>query len=163
MTTKASPRSSARHVPVITTVSAAVEDGFSALDELREECGEIVNNATGGLAETQRVQTFGETESSLQDAGSPPGVPEALAELEVTYTEDRRRSRSTSRATRCAEACAVLEAVVSALDDFEAAMPEKDKRSEAQQELAGELEGLRNQVQDMIGSAEVCEFPGMYG
>jgi hypothetical protein len=147
-----------RAVPVTTTVSSAVEDAYSALEELQSECQELVDNATEATSQTQRIQTMDETANSLSAADSPPDVPEFLADLEVTYTEDRRKSKSTSRATRCAEACTVLNAVVDAIEEWIS-----DQTEEGNDSQEAEAQELRDAIQEMIDAAEGCEFPGMYG
>lgn len=156
MATAKKKRASFKLVPCTGTVGAAVGDGFSALEDLASECREIVENAEGGLAETQRIQTLGETADTLENL-SEPDVPNALQELAVTYSDqvptDKRRSPS--RATRCANACSQLTAAAEAVRTWLEENEGKDGANEAE-ELADALESA-------VSDAENCEFPGMFG
>ncbi len=146
-----------RAVPVQESLESALEGGFSELNDLMNECQEIVDNATEALQQTQRIQTLEQTASELYQSDSAPDIPNALceADLQVNYTEDRRKSKSTSRATRCAEACAKLYAVIAAVELF------LETNESADEE--GEIQSFIDEVQEMIDSAEGCEFPGMFG
>lgn len=157
------PRASLRAVPQECTLGDAVSGGYGDLEALRDECQEVYDNSSEGLQQSQRVQTMEETAQALDGAASPPDVPADLEGLAVRYTEDRRKSRSTSRATRCGDACNLLAAAVEAIGAWVAEQPEEDKRSEHQRDLVQEAEELRDSIEEMVGSAEGCEFPGMYG
>lgn len=140
----------------------SVADAISELTGLGEECREIVDNAEGGLAETARIQTFDETASALEGVDEPD-VPQCIDELEVRYFEQRprRKARAASRAVRCSNAIALLQAVSEAaqqwLDDTEAA-PEDTNEAERD-----EVRDFIDNLDNIIGDAEGCEFPGMFG
>ena len=104
--------------PCKTTVSEAIEDAYSILYDLHDQAQEIVDNAPGGLSETQRVQTFSETADALDGADSSPDVPADVAELSVEYIEMVKKSKrqGPSRATQCSNACSALAACVESLD-----------------------------------------------
>lgn len=139
------------------TVSA-ISDAISDLTSLGEECREIVDNASENLQQTSRIQTFDETASALEGL-SEPDVPECVAELPITYSEQisTRKGRGESRAVRCANSVAVLQAAQEAV-----AMWLEDETNEEHVER-DEVEQLANDIEEIIGEAEGCEFPGMYG
>jgi hypothetical protein len=132
-----------------------VEDGYSRLEELRDECQEVVDTAPESLSGSQRIQTMGETADQLSGADDPPEVPEALGGVVVCFTEDRRKSKSHSRVTRCAEAVSLLYAAKEAVEEWLA--------DNAQSEAVEEVQSMIDSIDDLISSAESCEFPGMFG
>ena len=146
-----------RAVPCTGSVLGLIEGAYSELEALHDECQEIVDNASDGLSQTQRIQTFEETANTLDFADSVPDVPEVVQDLEVHYTEDRRKSKSTSRATRCSESCNLLYGVVAALDAW------LDDDSNSEHEDRDDVESLKDDLENNINEAEGCEFPGMYG
>lgn len=139
------------------TVSA-ISDAISDLTSLGEECREIVDNASENLQQTSRIQTFDETASALEGL-SEPDVPEVVAELPITYVEQisTRKGRGESRAVRCANSVAVLQAAQEAV-----AMWLEDEENEKHEDR-DDVEQLANDLEEIIGEAEGCEFPGMYG
>lgn len=147
-----------KSVPCVGTV-ASVEDAFSALEELGSECREVVDNTgDSGLSQTQRIQTFDETASTLEGL-SAPDVPECVAELEIRYSDSvpKSKRRSPSRAARCANACAVLAAAA------EAAQQWLDDEANAEHDDRDEVEQFISDLESAVGEAEGCEFPGLYG
>ena len=155
-----------KSVTAETNVSA-VEDAISNLEELGNECREIVDNASDGLKETSRIQTFDETAGTLEGI-SAPDIPECVADLSMTVTtqQSTRKGRGESRAVRCANEVAVLSAARDAVDEWintrtgeiedEGGDVDADEDVQAAVEFVGELENI-------ISDAESCEFPGMYG
>lgn len=160
------------------TVSS-VEDSFNTLEELGNECREIVDNASEGLQQTQRIQTFEETASTLEGL-SCPDVPTCIADLAIEYTESvpTRKRQSPSRYTRCQNEVAVLTAAKDAAETWLEEHPEIDE-DEAEEHDAkvhegsvedgytnddrSEVEQFISELDDAISNAEGCEFPGMYG
>src|ERR1700722_16372839 len=53
------------------TVEAAVDEFYSGVESLASELREIVDNATDGLSQTQRIQTLDETASALEELYRP--------------------------------------------------------------------------------------------
>jgi len=156
MTKKEKPaKKNLRAVPCSCSLQGAIEDGYSRLAELRDECQEIVDNASDGLRETQRIQTLDETANTLSETDSEIDVPETIAELIVNYTEDRRKSKSHSRATRCSEATELLSAAKSVAEEW---LLENEGTNEGD-----EVQSFIDELDEMINNAEGCEFPGMYG
>jgi hypothetical protein len=123
------------------------------LEELASECREIVDNASEGLAQTQRIQTLEQTASSLENL-SEPSVPEKFVEIQVKY-DWATKSRGVSRAVRCSNAVSALQAVVGACEER---LENKSENGDLE-----EIETLRDECQGAIDEAEGCEFPGMYG
>lgn len=155
-----------KNVTTETNVSA-VEDAISDLEELGNECREIVDNASDGLKETSRIQTFDETAGTLEGI-SAPDIPECVADLTMTVTtqQSTRKGRGESRAVRCSNAVSVLQAASEAaqqwLDENEAAPAEGVSTAE-HHALRDEVVDFIAEVDDIISDAESCEFPGMYG
>ena len=155
-----------KNVTTETNVSS-VEDAISALEELASECREIVDNAEGGLAETARIQTFGETADTLEGI-SAPEIPECVADLPMTVTTQQatRKGRGESRAVRRDNEVAVLSAARDAVDEWvnqrtgeieeEGGDVDSDEDVQAAVDFVGELENI-------ISDVESCEFPGMFG
>lgn len=152
-------------------IADAVSGGFSELEELASECREMFDNASEGLQQTQRLQTFDETASTLEGL-SEPNVPEYVGELrfQVRLEIPNRPRRGLSRATRCANAVALLqgalEAVQERISQWESDRDEEGA-SEVQvaenQEHIDEAQELANELESAISNAEGAEFPGMYG
>lgn len=135
------------------TVSS-VEDAFSALEDLASECREVYDNASEGLQQTQRIQTFGDTADTLEGL-SCPDVPECVSELAISYSEATKK-RGVSRAKRCENAVSVLQAAVDALENWLDGLPDDDDNRD-------EVDSFKSELEDAISNAEGCEFPGMYG
>lgn len=165
------------------TVASAVADAVSDLTSLGEECREIVDNASEGLSQTQRIQTLDETASALEDA-QEPDIPEPLSDIPVTYVEmvQKRKGRGSSRATRRDNAVAMLDAAVEALQGFGDAMEEAKgavaggTATPDQQRMVGavveaadneedgpDIEGLIGEIEEIKNNVEGVDFPGMYG
>jgi hypothetical protein len=139
------------------SVSSA-EDARCALEELGSECREIVDNAPEGLQQSERISTFEESASALENI-SEFDIPECVADLPIEYSEQRvtRKGRSESRAVRCSNAVAVLEAARDALDTWL-----EDEENEGHDDR-DEVESLHAEIDQAIADAEPCEFPGMFG
>jgi hypothetical protein len=136
---------------VKSTVAESVSIAFGELQSLAEEAREIVDNASDGLRETQRIQSFEATADALEQYSSEePDVEDAIGNLPVTYAnwENSRKGRGLSRADRCAFACSVLGAIIDVL--------------EMNDSVDGVAE-LRDAIEETMTECEYCEFPGMYG
>jgi hypothetical protein len=145
-----------RSVPHKSTVGAAADDARSELTTLGEECREIVDNASEGLANTQRIQTLGETADTLEGLNEVD-IPEKVQEVEVEWTEqvpyDKRRGPS--RDTRCSNAVQCLQACAEALRTWAEDAPDEEAESEAH--------STADELDEIAGEAESLEFPGMFG
>jgi hypothetical protein len=128
------------------TLRETVGDAFADLIELAEECRELVDNVSDspGLSQTQRILTFDETASALENL-IKPNIPTGLENIKVTYSLPKRRNGA--RWARASHACDIITACEEALTSIE---------TEDAQTLRGELEEVRSQ-------AEYLEFPGMFG
>lgn len=148
---------------------SSISDAFSALESLGEEAREIVDNATEGLSQTQRVQTFDETAGTLEGL-SEPEVPSCVADLAITWTECTTR---TGRANRRDNATACLSAAKDAaetwLEERRAEEADADGVGESEDDAddtevdLDEVEQFISELDDLISEAEGCEFPGMFG
>lgn len=146
-----------------TTLSAAVSDGFAALEELGSEARDIVDNAGENLSQTQRITTFGETADALEGLDEPQ-TPNTLSDRDVTYSEyvHREKKASPSRAVRHANAVAMLQA---AMESAQAHFETYDDAEENEETIAerDEVEEFINELDETISNVESCEFPGMFG
>lgn len=146
-----------------TTLSAAVSDGFAALEELGSEVRDIVDNASENLSQSQRIITFGETADALEGL-TEPEIPSVLADRDVTYSEyvHREKKASPSRAVRHANAVAMPQA---AMDSAQAHLETYDDAEENEETIA-ERDGVEefiNELEEAMSKVESCEYPGMFG
>jgi hypothetical protein len=135
-----------------------VSDAFSELESLGEECREIVENAEGGLAETQRVQTFGDTADALENL-SEPEVPDCVTDLAFTYQEavNKNKRRGPSRSVRRDNAVAVIRSAMDALQEW------LDDEANAEHDDRDEVDTLQENLDSLCCDVEDLEFPGMFG
>jgi hypothetical protein len=150
------------------TVSS-LSDAFTELESLGEESRELVDNASEGLAQTQRIQTFEETAGTLENL-SEPEIPSCVAELAIQWTECTSRS---GRANRRDNAVACLTAAKDAAESWLEEQRAKDEEAggvaesedvpEEDEVDLDEVEQFISELDDLIGEAEGCEFPGMFG
>jgi uncharacterized protein (UPF0147 family) len=139
---------------------SSVTDAIAELTALGDEAREVVDNASEGLAQTQRIQTFDETASALEGI-SEPDVPECVQELAIRYSEQRKK-KGESRAVRCGNAVSVLSAAVDVLENWLDGL-QPDPEDDEGQEQKAEVEQFKDDLQEIIDAADGCEFPGMYG
>ncbi len=133
---------------------------FSEVESLAGECQEIVDNASEGLSNTQRIQTLGETADRLGNV-SEVDVPECIASLVIDYSEsvNTNKRRSPSRAVRMENAVTILQAGVDAAQGI---IDETDNEDYDEDERA-EIEEFINEIESVISEIEGAEFPGMFG
>lgn len=138
----------------VSDISGAISD----LESLAEECREIVDNASEGLSETQRIKTFGETADALENVQEPE-IPGCIAETCIDYTEmvPSRKGRGTSRSTRRDNAVSLLESARDAAQEF------LDEEENAEHADRDEVQTFIDEVENIVSEVEGCEFPGMYG
>lgn len=152
-----------RAVPVKSTIAGCISDGYGMLTTLRDEAQEIIDNAPEGLQQTDRISTFEETVNQLDGCDSEPDLPEYIREVEVTYTEDHRKSKSHSRSTQCSEACEIVRAGLEAMESW---IDDNEEAAKSDQDLEDKLEEVRNvisEINDFVDNAEGTEWPGMFG
>jgi len=125
----------------------AVAGAFGELQELADECREVVDNAPEGLNATPRIETLDETASTLEGLDAPD-IPAELAEIKITLPKQRKPR---SRRDRRDNALGTLTVCIEALD----AVEENDPRRK-------EAADLRDELESASSEAEQCEFPGMY-
>lgn len=139
------PKRKVKFVEHEMTFGQTIENAFDELSELAEECREIADNASEGLQQTQRIQTFEAAADDLENLEAPT-VPDALEKLTIKYFLPKRRYLS--RQSRAGDAITMLEACIAALGD-------KVNDTDAQ--------ALNCELQNAADVASSCEFPGMYG
>lgn len=143
--------------PCKSTVNAALEDGVAALVSLGEECRESGDNFEN--QSHPKAEAFGEVADALENLSLDIDLPDDLAELEVSYTDQvpRRKAHNPSRASRCGNAVAALQAGFDGLQSW------LDRAENTEHEKRDEVDSLATEVENMIGEAESVEFPGLYG
>lgn len=143
------------------SIADAVSAAFSELEELGNECREVVDNASEGLSQTQRIQTLDETASTLEGI-SEPTVPDDFGDIKIGYIELTKR-RGVSRSARRDNAVAKLSGVVDACEEELEKFGDEENRTDEHQTQYEAIELLRDDCQQLLDEAEGCEFPGMYG
>lgn len=142
-----------------TTVSAAIGDAFSEIENLRDEMQETVDNMSdANMEHLPKYETAEAAVSELASHTDAPDVPDCVAELEVTYSEqvNKRKGRGPSRDVRLSNAQSMLSAVRDAIkvlvnnDDVE--------HNEGEADEAGTLV---NELDEHVDFS--VEFPGMFG
>jgi ABC-type transporter Mla subunit MlaD len=152
------------------TISAAVADGMSELQSLRDEVREVADNASGtALENTQRIQTLSETADTLDSyVDDEPDAPAFLADLPTKYTttHNARKGRGDSRATRHDNAINALRAaadeVASWLEDVEGNT--EGKTEEEREEMKDAAETYKDAIEEVVDNLDgAVEYPGMFG
>ena len=138
------------------TVGDCVGAAFGELEELASEMREWYDNLSEGLQQTDKAQTIESTAGTLENY-SEPDVPECVAALPVKYAEmvNKDKRRGPSRDVRCQNAVAMLTAAKEAVDEWLA-----DRRHDA--DGYDDANQLSSDLDEAVGEAEGCEFPGMY-
>ena len=176
-----------KYVTRDSTVSG-ISDAFSTLEELGSEARELYDNASEGLQQTQRIQTFEETAGTLEGL-SEPDVPACIADLPISYSEQTSK-RGLGRARRCQNAIGVLQAAAEAAQTWldEHPVIDDDEPCEGCGRSPGfnlgagcekcadlgdgmaysnddrdEVDTFISELENAISDAEGCEFPGMFG
>jgi hypothetical protein len=142
-----------------TTLSGALADAYSALQELAEEVREVVDNASGtNFENTQRIQTLDETASTLEGINEVT-VEGVIGDFEVEYAQSvSSRRRGLSRRARCDNALDIYDTCIQVLQEKSDEWSEGEHGSEE-----NPYEDLISEIENVKGEAEGCEFPGMFG
>ena len=137
-----------RQVYSAKTIAEAVAEATEALSVLGDEMREWADSLVENFSHTEKYEVVSETASELEDVDDID-VPAEVKDVEVKFytAEPKNKKRAPSRAIRRDNAVAGLEAVIEAMED--------DER-EAVEDFRGEVEELRDKVQDL-------DFPSMYG
>ncbi len=148
------------------SIRDAVQDGLADLAELAEEMGSWRDNTEGTPAENSpRFEIVTETAEALESIDEPnleDYIPTAILDREVTYHYSKvqsGRQKTPSRAVRCSNACAMIQAAV---DELESDSLLDRYTDESKVEVTQQIEGLANELSEIISNVEVLEFPGMY-
>jgi ParB-like chromosome segregation protein Spo0J len=126
----------------------AISDAFGMMQELCDECREVVDNTPENLRATQRIETLDETASALENL-SAPDVSAELAKIKIRLPIGRKPR---SRHDRMDDAVTIINKCIEALDDI---VDENDPRHK-------EARSLRDVLDNNLSEVEMCEFPGMY-
>lgn len=146
-----------------------VSSAFSDLEGLRDEVREIVDNASDGLRETQRIQTLESTADTL-DGVSEPDLPSCLEGHTFGYAimVNTNPKKGASRSVRCANACAVFSAAAEAARDLLTESQERrDTPDASEDDISADDEGgvetFIDECEEVVNECESLEFPGMFG
>lgn len=159
------------------TVGNAISVFYEELQSLAEDIQESLENVPESLQNTERNQTMGETADALENLQEPdaPDGADGLLEAPVIITlqvrggaKRGRESRSIKRDNAVAHAQAAVDAIRAWIDeqDVEETDDDSELQAEARANLAEAVEAVSSfcdEVEEAIGEAEGCEFPGMRG
>ena len=137
------------------TVEAAISEAFSDLEELANEMREWADNLEEHFSGQEKTERVAEVADTLENL-SAPDIDAALADISVTITDLKRRSRPYSRADRRSQAVYVIETCIQALNEF------RDDES-ISEEIAAKADDLSGELENAKDEADMLDFPGMYG
>lgn len=133
------------------SVSSLIENAYSAIEELKDECQEIVDNAAGTNFETtSRIEGLQEAADELDQVDAVEAA-ECLDEVKVVRLPSQ--SHRTGRGHRLGEALGDLELACVAVEKFLAEHPEHRE----------DIGPIVAEMRGHIDNVESVEFPGMYG
>lgn len=141
------------------TVSS-IDDAYSAMESLRDECQEIVDNAQdSNLSQTSRIQTLEETCGVLDSCCDAPSVPDIVAELSINYSvyKNKDKRRGVSRSVQRDEAIGIIDQAIGACQEW------LDDESNTDEDQRSEVEAFIDQLESDKGEWEGVDFPGMMG
>lgn len=152
--------------PVTTeySVADAIANGYSELQSLRDEMQETADNMSGANMEHMpKYETASTTADTLGNfCDDEPEVPEEAGNgrIQVTEMVNKRKGRGPSRQVRLDNAVAMLEAAKAHLETLQEAAEEGEGEKETGDD---DYQELIDKLDEDIGEASGCEFPGMYG
>jgi hypothetical protein len=163
-----------KNVECKTTVGAAISDAFAEFTTLAEEMESWADNMPESKQGSAKHDEVEAAKDELENHNSEPNVPEFLADIPVTYTEQRKSGKrgGPSRSVRLGNAQGMLQAardVIQAFIDKDDADLDTndndavvDKKEDA---VAARKEEAESFIRDELD--EHCEFdvdfPGMFG
>lgn len=170
--------------PVKTFLGSAFEDARSEVECLMEEIREwqesLESNNMEHLPKYEEVSACYNELESANDLFQSLEVPEALEELEISFTQDTRQEAN-SRRGRMGNADTALCAVQSAAEDWlseneeleltpdedldqlpDGQEPVTQEMVDERQEQREKIEQFVSELEEAIGTAQNAEFPGMY-
>jgi hypothetical protein len=144
-----------KYEEIKSTIADAVSSAIGELTALAEEVREVVDNASGGLENTPRIQTLDETATALEEIEDIE-IDERIGKLEISYNQEKsnRKGRGLSRASRRDNAVQIFDAVLEKLGELE---PQESNDNEP------DYTSLINDLEVIKENAEGVEFPGMFG
>lgn len=134
---------------------------LSDLEELGNECQEVVDNA---IAQTQRIQTLEDTASTLTGF-SFDDAPEFLSDVAISWMEILPRSKrmQLSRADRRDNAIAPMQAAIDAARKWCDDKAEDDPEGQEAKGHIDEAQAWADALEQIVEDASNAEFPEMYG
>lgn len=151
-----------------TSVSAAIADAYSILQELRDEVREAYDALPDSLQGGERGSTLDETASALEnfcDDDPSDDLPLDVGDRLVRYGSNRRKRQS--RSDRRDEAVRMLDAadlgIQMALEEMESNMAEDEEDDSELKQNVETAREVSERIQEASQEAEGVEFPGMYG
>lgn len=159
---------------VTTMIHAAIETFYGDLQGLAEEIRESLDSVPEPLQGTDRNTTMGNTADvleGLEDPGAPDEFPNDTISVDIMVRGGKKRgseSRAVRRDNAVAHANAALDALRGWIENQEIEENPEDNEEEREERaaLAEIVEGVEdycNTLEEHIGEAEECEFPGMRG
>lgn len=145
-----------------TTVSGAVSQAFSVIEELGYEMREAYENTPESLQSSAVGEARGEAADNLENI-SEPDIPESIAEVPVKFFAMPLKAKA-SRADRLDEGLDYARNAVDALQEIMDEHLLEDEEDAKFGELTREdVEAVIEEINDMIEEAENVSFPGMFG
>lgn len=133
----------------------AVSTGISELQELGEEMRSWADNMeSGNLGHTDKFYAVSEAAEQLEYIDEPDVPEDWIGELTVTFSTGYKK-RGTPRWLRRDNATAPLQAAKDALEEWLEENSDNDQ--------VGDIEELRDALEEAVSNAEAVEFPGMFG
>lgn len=147
-----------------TTVGAAISDAFAEITTLAEEMESWADNMPESKQGSSKHDEVEAAKDELENHNNEPDVPDFLADLPVTYIEQRKTGKrgGPSRSVRLGNAQTMLQAARDAIQAFTDEKAKDDPGSKEDEEQVEEAESF---IRDELD--EHCEFdvdfPGMFG
>ncbi len=138
------------------TVSGAISDAFSIIEELAGEMREAFENTPESLQQGGAGAARGEAADQLESI-SELDVDDKFGEIKIEF--EYKPVRNPSRRERRDEAAQMLGVAINALEELEFPV----STLEEAEELSGERDDLVSDIQNMLDEADGVEFPGMFG
>lgn len=169
-------RKKAERVAEQSTMQGLIEGAFSVFSELADEMREAFDNTPENLQQSGVGEARGMAADELENNVDAPEVPEWLTDAPVSYFPEtkKRQSRSDRRGQATYELQQCIDALERLLDESGAGHNDQaqeeavdnaitDEQRDESESRQGDIEELRDELQNAIDSVDGVEFPGMYG
>lgn len=141
-------------------LSDAANEAYSELQSLGEEMREWADNLEEKFSGTDKYTRVSEAADTLEGLNEPD-YPDWAGKTKVSITELIKPPRKQSRAYRRDQACSIIDECTAACNEWLEA--HEEVKEGADLELSGQIEQLRDDLENLKDEAEGVEFPGMYG